>query len=77
MNEAATIVFDMQSKDFDTFTTVITPGGERLTNDDFGSNGRSLSVIENSASGSYEVEVSSYEGGQTGTFTLSAILNAR
>lgn len=77
MNEGATIVFDMQSKDFDTFMTVMTPGGERLTNDDFGSTGRSLIVIENSASGSYEVEVSSYEGGQTGTFTLSAILNAR
>src|SRR5690606_14628856 len=65
-------VFDLQSAEFDTFLALITPSGQRLTNDDYdGSQQRSLLTLNLTESGEYQIEVTSYAEGETGEYTLT------
>lgn len=64
-------VIDLRSADFDTYLIVTAPSGAEFTNDDYeGSYDRSLVSLEITESGEYTVEATSYEGGETGSYTL-------
>jgi hypothetical protein len=66
------VVFDLKSPAFDTYLTVVTPSGERLSNDDYqDSQERSLLTLPLSETGEYQVEVASYDSTQTGAYTLA------
>jgi hypothetical protein len=67
-----TVVFDLQSSAFDTYLTVVTPGGERIGNDDFGNDtGRSQVKLTLSEAGAYQVEVASYDTTGSGAYALT------
>jgi hypothetical protein len=67
-----TVVFDLQSSAFDTYLTVMTPGGERIGNDDFGNDtSRSQLKLTLSESGEYQVEVASYDTTGSGAYALT------
>lgn len=66
------VVFDLQSAEFDTYLALVAPSGRRYTNDDFeGSQQRSLLALQLTESGEYQVEVTSYAAGETGSYTLT------
>lgn len=67
-------VFDLASEDFDTYLLVISPAGEEFENDDFeGDIDRSLISMILPESGTYEVWVTSYSEGETGSYTLKVL----
>lgn len=66
-----TTVFDLRSTDFDTYLRVIAPNGEEFENDDFeGNTSWSQLSLDMSVNGSYELMVTSYSSGETGSYTL-------
>jgi|GEM_PF-193905 len=66
------VVIDLQSGEFDTYLTLITPSGERIENDDFESSLQQSQVALNlPSSGRYRVIVSSYQGEGLGDYQLS------
>ena len=63
---------DLRSSDFDTYVFVRAPSGEQFDNDDFDDDAsRSLLELDLKESGEYRVTVTSYEKGETGSYTLS------
>lgn len=65
-------VVELRSDDFDTYLFVRAPSGEQFDNDDFEDDAsRSLLALELTENGEYRVTVTSYEKGETGTYTLS------
>ena len=65
-------VVDLRSSDFDPYVFIRTPSGKQLDNDDFeGNASRSLLSLDLSERGQYSVTVTSYEKGETGSYTLS------
>lgn len=66
------VVAVVTSVEFDPYVIVTGPSGEQTENDDFGSS-REVSLVEAVApeSGTWRVQVTSYEAGQSGAYTLA------
>jgi serine protease Do len=66
------IVAVVTSVEFDPYVIVTGPSGEQTENDDFGSS-REVSLVEAiaSESGTWRVQVSSYEAGQSGAYAVA------
>lgn len=65
------LVVDLHSSDFDPYLVVETPGGEQFDNDDYdGARDRSLLVVQTRPGETYEVIVTSYGSGETGSYRL-------
>ena len=65
------LVVDLQSSAFDPYLIVETPGGEQFDNDDYeGALDRSLLVVQTRPGEAYEVIVTSYTPGETGSYRL-------
>jgi hypothetical protein len=66
------VVAVVTSVEFDPYVVVTGPSGEQTENDDFGSS-REVSLVEAiaSESGTWRVQVTSYEPGQSGAYTLA------
>ena len=66
------VVAVVTSVEFDPYVVVTGPSGEQTENDDFGSS-REVSLVEAiaSESGTWRVQVTSYEAGQSGAYTLA------
>jgi len=65
------VVIDLRSDDFDPYLLVRTPSGEREWNDDYeGSARRSLLSLALAEEGTYDVYVTSYKPGETGSYAL-------
>ncbi len=65
------VVIDLRSDDFDPYLLVRTPSGEREWNDDYeGSASRSLLSLALTEEGTYDVYVTSYKPGETGSYAL-------
>ncbi|MDR0780727.1 MAG: PPC domain-containing protein [Pseudomonadales bacterium] len=70
-NAGATIVINLQASDFDTYLTLVTPSGERLSNDDYGDDsGHSQLRRTLDETGEYQVEVAGYSTEESGAYTL-------
>ncbi len=66
------VVIDLQSGEFDTYLTLITPDGERIENDDHDSSlQQSQIALSLPGSGRYRVIVSSYQGEGLGDYSLN------
>lgn len=66
-----TAVFDLRSAEFDTYLIILGPDGEQFENDDYeGDMSRSLVSTVLESNGTYEVMVTSYDVGETGSYTL-------
>ncbi len=66
------VIVDLESGEFDTYLTLITPDGERIENDDFQSSlQQSRVALSLPQSGRYRVIASSYEGQGLGDYLLS------
>ncbi|HJU86444.1 MAG TPA: PPC domain-containing protein, partial [Gemmatimonadota bacterium] len=65
------VVAVVTSVAFDPYLTVISPSGEQTENDDYG-DAREVSLVEAIASeaGTWRVQVSSYEAGESGEYAL-------
>ena len=66
------VVAVVTSVEFDPYVIVTGPSGEQTENDDFGSS-REVSLVEAiaSESGTWRVQVSSYEAGQSGAYAVA------
>jgi hypothetical protein len=65
------VVLDLRSDDFDPYLFVRTPSGEQEYNDDYeGSASRSLISLALAEDGTYDVYVTSYKPGETGSYAL-------
>jgi hypothetical protein len=66
------VVAVVSSVEFDPYVIVTAPSGELTENDDFGSS-REVALVEAiaSESGTWRVQVTSYEAGQTGAYALA------
>lgn len=65
-------VVDLRSDDFDPYVFVRTPSGEQFDNDDFdGDASHSRLTLDLVDSGEYRVTVTSYDKGETGSYTLT------
>lgn len=63
---------DLQSQEFDTYLMLIAPDGEHFSNDDFeASQNHSLLTMTLPQSGTYQVVVTSYQAGESGSYTLA------
>jgi hypothetical protein len=66
------LVVDLTANGFDPYLIVIAPDGTQTDNDDFeGDVTRSLVALDLTADGEYRVLVTSYAGGETGSYDLS------
>ena len=66
------IVVDLTSDQFDTYIILVTPNGEQIENDDYeGSLSHSRVETQANMSGEYEVLVTSFAPGETGSYSLS------
>ena len=64
-------VIDLRSSEFDPYLIVHTPSGEQFDNDDYeGDMSRSLIALVLEETGTYEVTVTSYQEGESGSYTL-------
>ena len=64
-------VIDLRSSEFDPYLIVHTPSGEQFDNDDYeGDMSRSLIALVLEETGTYEVTVTSYQDGESGSYTL-------
>lgn len=72
------IVAVVTSVEFDPYVVVTGPSGEQTENDDFGSS-REVSLVEAiaSESGTWRVQVTSYEAGQGGAYALALATRMR
>ena len=72
------VVAVVTSVEFDPYVVVTGPSGEQTENDDFGSS-REVSLVEAiaSESGTWRVQVTSYEAGQSGAYTLAVTSRMR
>ncbi len=72
------VVAVVTSVEFDPYVVVTGPSGEQTENDDFGSS-REVSLVEAiaSQSGTWRVQVSSYEAGQSGAYALALTTRMR
>jgi hypothetical protein len=61
-------IIDLRSDEFDPYLIVSTASGEQFDNDDY--EGRSLIALNLDETGTYEVTVTSYAEGETGSYTL-------
>jgi DUF971 family protein len=69
------LTLDLRAKAIDTYLTVITPSGERLSNDDYeGDLKYSHLVLVLSEPGDYLVEATSYDSHESGAYTLELAL---
>ncbi len=64
------VTIDLQSDDFDTYLIVRDPRGDRQENDDTDRSGHSVIEMDATESGAYDVLVTSYEAGETGSYEL-------
>ena len=65
------VVVNVRSSDFDTYLIVESPSGERFVNDDYqGDTQRSLLSLSLNETGEYQILVSSYSSGDSGSYTL-------
>ena len=70
-------IIDLRSGDFDPYVFVRAPSGEQFDNDDYdGDSSRSRLALEITEDGDYEVTVTSYDEGETGTYTLDIVVAA-
>jgi hypothetical protein len=68
-------IIDLRSADFDPYVLVRTPGGAQFDDDDYGGEaGRALVALELDETGEYEVIVTSFSEGETGTYSLAIAL---
>lgn len=66
------VSIDLTGTDLDTYLLVTTPSGRQIENDDFeGSVRRSRIDIPIEEAGRYRVQVTTYDAGETGAYTLS------
>ncbi|MGV3592741.1 MAG: pre-peptidase C-terminal domain-containing protein [Gammaproteobacteria bacterium] len=65
------VTIDLNSGDFDTYLVLEGPDGQREVNDDSDGTSDSRIVAELSQLGTYTVYVTSYAGGETGTYTIA------
>ncbi|NKB32599.1 MAG: hypothetical protein GKR91_05825 [Pseudomonadales bacterium] len=65
------VVVDLRSDDFDTYLIVQSPNGETSENDDADGTNHSQVVMDLSELGVYEVYVTSYSSGETGSYDLN------
>lgn len=72
LNQA--VIFDLRSSDFDTYLIINAPDGEQFESDDYqGDMSRSLLTQDLNMPGTYEVLVTSYSSGETGSYILGII----
>jgi hypothetical protein len=64
------ILIELSSVEFDTYLMLSFPGGEIIQNDDAGDTQHSFIRAALPEEGTYEVTVTSYEGGETGRYAL-------
>ena len=71
-DEGDTLRLELSSSDFDTYLGLVTPSGEEIANDDYGS-GTDRSAIELTLpeSGRYRVQATSYAAAETGRYRLA------
>lgn len=71
-------VIDLRSADFDPYVFVRAPSGAQFDNDDFeGDPGRSLLTLDLTENGRYNLTVTSYAAGETGSYTLSVDVDGK
>ena len=73
------VTFDMASSEFDTYLSLLMPGGGTEENDDrAGSDGDTNSrlTVTLPESGTYTLVATSYQGGETGRYTISSTVSA-
>ncbi|MDR0780729.1 MAG: PPC domain-containing protein [Pseudomonadales bacterium] len=67
----ATLVADLQAADFDTYLTLVTPSGVRLSNDDYNDDqNHSRLKLALTETGEYQVEVAGYYSSASGAYLL-------
>ncbi|MGD8727014.1 MAG: caspase family protein [Gemmatimonadales bacterium] len=65
------VVIDLRSSEFDPYLFVTMPNGDQEWNDDYeGSPSRSLLSLPLTVDGTYNISVTSYKPGETGSYTL-------
>lgn len=64
------VTIDLRSDEFDTYLIVRDPRGDRQENDDTDRPGHSVIEMDATESGAYQVLVTSYETGETGSYDL-------
>ena len=64
------VTIDLRSDEFDTYLIVRDPRGDRQENDDTDRPGHSVIEMDATESGAYQVWVTSYETGETGSYDL-------
>ena len=69
--DGARIVFLLESDDFDTYLTVVSPGGERTSDDDSGGGTNSRVELTAHESGTWNVLANSLRAGDTGNYRLT------
>ena len=68
-------VVDLRSADFDPYLVVRTPSGAQFDNDDYGDDaGRAVVALELDETGEYEVVVTSFSEGESGSYSLRLVL---
>ncbi len=73
-----TALLDLRSGDFDTYAILVSPSGRTFENDDFEGDARRSVISEALAeTGEYQVGVTSYAAGETGSYALRIRLTER
>jgi hypothetical protein len=71
LDDGARVVFLLESDDFDTYLTVVAPGGERTSDDDSGGGTNSRVELTAHESGTWNVLANSLRAGENGTYRLT------
>ena len=76
-DEGETVRLDLSSADFDTYLGLVTPSGEEIANDDYGSaTDRSVIELTLPEGGRYRVQATSYAAAETGRYRLALTTSA-
>jgi len=71
LTDGMRVVFRLESDDFDTYLTVVSPGGETTSDDDSGGGTNSRVELTAHESGTWNVLANSLRAGDTGSYRLT------